>query len=99
MIRMIRMICEIVCPGTLLLGEVVMAPEKVTPYFGTVEKPECHMSYNVTTMATIWHTVATKDTRLLKQQLEIVSGLPEEYVFLNYLRCHGDIGWGSIMKR
>ena len=93
-VRMIRMISEIVCPGVLLLGEVVMEPEKVVPYFGTVEKPECHMLYNVTTMATIWHTVATKDVRLLKRQLDIVSALPKEYVFLNYLRCHDDIGWG-----
>ncbi len=93
-IRMMRMISEIVCPGILLLGEVVMEPEKVVPYFGTVEKPECHMLYNVTTMATTWHTVATRDVRLLKQQLDIVNSLPKEYVFLNYLRCHDDIGWG-----
>lgn len=93
-VRMMRMICEIVCPGVLLLGEVVMEPEKVVPYFGTVEKPECHMLYNVTTMASTWHTVATGDTRLLKLQMDIVSGLPKEYVFLNYLRCHDDIGWG-----
>jgi len=93
-VRMMRMISEIVCPGVLLLGEVVMEPEKVVPYFGTVEKPECHMLYNVTTMATTWHTVATRDTRLLKRQLDIVSALPKEYVFLNYLRCHDDIGWG-----
>jgi len=93
-VRMMRMIGEIVCPGILLLGEVVMEPEKVVPYFGTVEKPECHMLYNVTTMATTWHTVATRSVRLLKQQLDIVNGLPKEYVFLNYLRCHDDIGWG-----
>ena len=93
-VRMMRIISEIVCPGVLLLGEVVMEPEKVVPYFGTVEKPECHMLYNVTTMATTWHTVATRDVRLLKKQLDIVNGLPKEYVFLNYLRCHDDIGWG-----
>lgn len=93
-VRMMRMISEIVCPGVLLLGEVVMEPQKVVPYFGTVEKPECHMLYNVTTMATTWHTVATRDVRLLKQQLDIVNSLPKEYVFLNYLRCHDDIGWG-----
>ena len=91
---MMRMIGEIVCPGVLLLGEVVMEPEKVVPYFGTLEKPECHMLYNVTTMATTWHTVATRDVRLLKRQLDIVNSLPKEYVFLNYLRCHDDIGWG-----
>ena len=93
-VRMMRMISEIVCPSVLLLGEVVMEPEKVVPYFGSVEKPECHMLYNVTTMATTWHTVATRDVRLLKQQLDIVNSLPKEYVFLNYLRCHDDIGWG-----
>ena len=93
-VRMMRMISEIVCPGVLLLGEVVMEPEKVVPYFGTVEKLECHMLYNVTTMATTWHTVATRDTRLLKRQLDIVGALPKDYVFLNYLRCHDDIGWG-----
>ena len=93
-VRMMRMISEIVCPSVLLLGEVVMEPEKVVPYFGSVEKPECHMLYNVTTMATTWHTVATRDVRLLKRQLDIVNALPKDYVFLNYLRCHDDIGWG-----
>ena len=94
LVRMMRIVCEIVCPGTLLLGEVVMEPSKVTPYFGTVEKPECHLLYNVTTMASTWHTVATRDVRLLRHQLDGVFALPKEYGFLNYLRCHDDIGWG-----
>ena len=94
LVRMMRMICEIVCPGTLLLGEVVMEPSKVVPYFGPVEKPECHLLYNVTTMATVWHTVATRDVRLLAHQLRQVIRLPKTYTFLNYLRCHDDIGWG-----
>lgn len=94
LVRMMRIITEIVCPSVLLLGEVVMEPSKVVPYFGTVEKPECHMLYNVTTMASTWHTVATKDVRLLKRQMNQLSDLPKDYIFLNYLRCHDDIGWG-----
>ena len=93
-VRMMRMICEIVCPGVLLLGEVVMAPEKVVPYFGTPEKPECHMLYNVTTMASTWHTVATREVDLLRRQIDTIASLPKNYVFQNYLRCHDDIGWG-----
>lgn len=93
-VRMMRMIAEIVCPSVILLGEVVMEPEKVVPYFGTVEKLECHMLYNVTTMATTWNSIATRDIRLLKKQMDIVSRLPKQYTFLNYLRCHDDIGWG-----
>ena len=92
--RMLRMVCEIVCPSVLLLGEVVMEPVKVAPYFGTPEKPECHMLYNVTTMATTWHTLATGDVSLLKRQMEAVCALPKDFLFLNYLRCHDDIGWG-----
>ena len=94
LVRMMRMVCEIVCPGVLLLGEVVMEPSKVVPYFGSVERPECHMLYNVTTMATTWHTVATRDVKLLRHQLGQVFALPKMYTFLNYLRCHDDIGWG-----
>lgn len=93
-VRMLRLICEIVCPGTLILGEVVMAPEKLAPYFGSSEQPECHLLYNATGMCTIWHTVATHDTRLLRHQLDTVHSLPRENIFLNYLRCHDDIGWG-----
>ena len=94
LVRMMHLAVDVVCPGTLLLGEVVMEPSKVVPYFGSLDQPQCHMLYNVTTMASTWHTVATRDVRLLKHQLEAVYSLPKEYTFLNYLRCHDDIGWG-----
>ena len=92
--RIMHLACRIVCPGVLLLGEVVMEPAKVAPYFGTPEKPECDMLYNVTTMCTTWHTLATADTRLLRYQMDQVCALPVSCLFLNYLRCHDDIGWG-----
>ena len=92
--RMLRLACEIVCPGVLLLGEVVMEPAKVAPYFGTQDKPECHLLYNVTTMCSTWNCLATRDVRLLHRQLDQLSALPREYSFQNYLRCHDDIGWG-----
>ena len=93
-VRIMRIICEIVCPSVLLLGEVVMEPSKIAPYFGTVEKPECNMLYNVTTMASTWNSVATRDVRLLDRQMNQLSEMPKNCVFLNYLRCHDDIGWG-----
>ena len=92
--RILHLSCQIVCPGVLLLGEVVMEPAKVAPYFGTADKPECDMLYNVTTMCTTWHTLATRDARLLRYQMDQVCALPSSFLFLNYLRCHDDIGWG-----
>ena len=98
-VRMMRIICEIVCPSVLLLGEVVREPSKIAPYFGTVEKPECNMLYNVTTMVSTWNSVATRDVQLLERQMNELAKLPKNYVFLNYLRCHDDIGWGLDYDR
>lgn len=94
LVRIIRLACQVVCPGVLLLGEVVMEPAKVAPYFGTPERPECDMLYNVTTMCTTWNTVATRNVELLRHQMEQVCALPRTCLFQNYLRCHDDIGWG-----
>ena len=94
LVRILRTVSEIVCPGTLLLGEVVMESGKMVSYFGTTDKPECRMLHNMTTMPLIWHTVATRDARLLHHQLDQIFELPKMYTFLNYLRCHDDIGWG-----
>ena len=92
--RMIRLITETVCPGVILKGEVVMAPRELAPYFGTVEKPECHLLYNASTMATQWSALASADIRQLKHQLDDLHSLPANCCFVNYLRCHDDIGWG-----
>ena len=92
--RMIRLITECVCPGVILKGEVVMAPRELAPYFGTAEKPECHLLYNASTMATQWSALASGDVRQLKRQLDDLHSLPAHCCFVNYLRCHDDIGWG-----
>ena len=93
-VRMMHLACQLVCPGVALLGEVVMEPREVVPYFGSEEKPECDILYNVTTMCTTWHSLATRDVRLLSHQMEQVCRLPDNCFFQNYLRCHDDIGWG-----
>ena len=98
LVRIMNLACRIVCPGVLLLGEVVMEPKEVVPYFGSPEKPECDILYNVTTMCTIWHTMATRDVTLLRHQIDLMSGLPDNCLFQNYLRCHDDIGWGLDYK-
>lgn len=94
LMRMIRLIMECVCPGVLLKGEVVMAPKELAPYFGTEEKPECHILYNSSTMCTQWSALASGDVRQLKKQLDDLHSLPPHCHFVNYLRCHDDIGWG-----
>lgn len=93
-VRMVRMILEVVCPAVILKGEVVMAPRELPPYFGTQKKPECHMLYGASTMVNLWAALAARDTRLLKHQMDVIHSLPDNCYFINYLRCHDDIGWG-----
>ncbi|WP_258175585.1 alpha-amylase family protein [Bifidobacterium callitrichos] len=93
-VRMMRMMLEIVCPAVVLKGEVVMSPKELAAYFGTPERPECHMLYNVSIMVNLWSALANGDTRLLKAQIDKLDALPENCWFVNYLRCHDDIGWG-----
>ena len=93
-VRMMRMMLEVVCPAVVLKGEVVMAPKELAAYFGTPEHPECHMLYNVSIMVNLWSALASGDVRLLKDQLDKLNALPENCWFVNYIRCHDDIGWG-----
>ena len=93
-VRMLRMILEMVCPSVILKGEVVMEPKELPVYFGTENEPECHMLYGVSSMVNLWAALATRDTRMLKHQMDVIHSLPKNCYFVNYLRCHDDIGWG-----
>lgn len=95
LIRIFRLVLEIVAPLCIIKGEVVMAPKEVAPYFGTENRPECHLLYNVSLMVQMWNTLATRDTRLLEKNLsELPTEIPSTACWVNYLRCHDDIGWG-----
>ncbi len=92
-IRLIHIVMDIVCPSIVLKGEVVMAPSELAAYFGTEEKPECHLLYNAAIMANLWDSLVSQDTKLLVEQLNKIMSLPSHCHFVNYIRCHDDIGW------
>ncbi len=95
LLRIFRLALEIVAPLCIIKGEVVMAPREVAPYFGTERAPECHLLYNVSLMVQMWNSLATRDTRLLQRSLvELPTDIPSSACWVNYLRCHDDIGWG-----
>ena len=91
--RMMRIICEIVCPGVLLLGKTGMERESSLSWFGTPEKPVFHLLSSSESMADIWHTVATRDVSLLRRQIDRRYSLSQNCIFLNALRNHDEIQW------
>ena len=52
-VRMLRMILEMVCPGVIFKRRVVMEPKELD-LFGTEQEPECHMLYGVSSMVNLW---------------------------------------------
>ena len=94
-IRIFRIILEIASPATIIKGEVVMSPKLVAPYFGTQQAPECHLLYNVSLMVELWNALATRDTRMLSSSIDAIpDNIPDSACWVNYVRCHDDIGWG-----
>jgi amylosucrase len=44
-------------------------------------------------MALLWEAAATREARLLEQAVKTRSRIPADCAWVNYLRCHDDIGW------
>ena len=50
--------------------------------------------YNASFMVLLWNSLATRDVRLMERSLSIDYGIPQDGTWINYVRCHDDIGWG-----
>lgn len=81
---------RIAAPGVLFKSEAIVHPDDVAKY---VSPNECQISYNPTLMALLWESLATREVRLLKKSLSHRHHLPDGTTWVNYLRCHDDIGW------
>ena len=90
---LLRMVCEIVCPGILLLGETDRPPAEAAAFGGTSDMPELHIVNSTQLMSDLWHTVATKDTALLRRGIDRAADLPQAPVFQNYLRNRNTVRW------
>ena len=93
LLRMTRMVCEIVCPGVLLLGETDRTPAAAAAFGGTADMPELHIVNSTQLMSDIWHTVATKDASLLRHGIDKTADLSQAPVFQNYLRNRNTVRW------
>jgi amylosucrase len=95
-LQLLKDCTQVTAPGVLFIAEAIVAPVEVTKYFGedAVIAKECEIAYNATLMALLWDAVATKNARLLNQGIASVPLKLERATWLNYIRCHDDIGLG-----
>ncbi|MBT8300436.1 MAG: alpha amylase, partial [Maribacter sp.] len=96
LISLFKMCLQVIAPGVVFLAEAVVAPNEIIKYFGlgTMKGNECEIAYNATLMALLWDAIATKKTALLYKNLQNLPKKPKEATWVNYLRCHDDIGLG-----
>lgn len=95
-LQLMKDCCQVTAPGVLFIAEAIVAPSEVTKYFGedAINAKECEIAYNATLMALLWDTVATKNATLLNQGIKNLPTKLERATWLNYIRCHDDIGLG-----
>ena len=90
LIQAFQFVAKIAAPSLQFKSEAIVHPDEVIKY---INGAECHLSYNPLQMALFWSTVATRDTRLLSVSLKNRWAVPEKCAWVNYIRCHDDIGW------
>lgn len=90
LIQAFNRLARIATPGLVFKSEAIVHPDDVVKY---ISPHECQISYNPTLMALLWESLATRQVRLLVQSLSHRHRLPAQTAWVNYLRCHDDIGW------
>lgn len=91
-LQMFHLILAHASPSVSLLGEAIVEAEEIVGYFGQ-DKTECDLMYNAPMMVNLWNGLATRDATLLKVDMNQLQN-PNGRAWINYARCHDDIGWG-----
>lgn len=81
---------RIAAPAMVLKSEAIVHPDEVRKYVG---EKECQLSYNPQLMALLWNSLATRETRTLRTAMEKRFRVEGNCEWVNYIRCHDDIGW------
>jgi len=82
---------NIAAPALAFKSEAIVHPDEVRKY---ISRNECELSYNPQLMALLWESLATKDTRVLQRAMRDRFAIDPQAAWVNYVRCHDDIGWG-----
>lgn len=96
LLQLMKDCCQVTAPGILFIAEAIVAPVEIIKYFGedAVIAKECEIAYNATFMALMWDAIATKNSKLLSLGVANLPVKLERATWLNYIRCHDDIGLG-----
>ncbi|MFN6969727.1 MAG: alpha-amylase family glycosyl hydrolase [Rheinheimera sp.] len=90
LIKAFNAVARIAAPALQFKSEAIVHPDEVVKY---IAPNECQLSYNPLLMALLWNSLATRKTRLLSESLRRRFEIDPQCSWVNYIRCHDDIGW------
>jgi amylosucrase len=90
LIRAFNTVARIAAPALLFKSEAIVHPDEIIRY---IDQHECQLSYNPLIMTLLWESLATRRVDMLKAALEERFPIPNGCAWVNYVRCHDDIGW------
>lgn len=90
LVEAFNLIARIAAPALQFKSEAIVHPDEVIRY---ISGKRCQLSYNPLLMALLWESLATREVRLLSFSMEKRFTIPEGTSWVNYIRCHDDIGW------
>ncbi|MFC4654941.1 alpha-amylase family glycosyl hydrolase [Rheinheimera marina] len=90
LIQAFNAVARIAAPALQFKSEAIVHPDEVVKY---IAPTECQLSYNPLLMALLWNSLATRKTRLLTESLKRRFAIDPHCSWVNYIRCHDDIGW------
>lgn len=90
LVQAFNALLRIAAPSLLFKSEAIVHPDEVAKY---ISEEECQLSYNPLLMALLWNSLATREVRLLRQSMSHRFQISEGCAWVNYVRCHDDIGW------
>ncbi|WP_462321383.1 alpha-amylase family glycosyl hydrolase [Halochromatium sp.] len=89
-IQAFNALVSIAAPAMVFKSEAIVHPDEVREY---ISIDECPLSYNPQLMALLWDALATRDVRVLQRAMRSRFAVPSGCAWVNYVRCHDDIGW------
>lgn len=90
LVQAFNALLRIAAPALLFKSEAIVHPDEVARY---ISEAECQLSYNPLLMALLWNSLATREVRLLRHSMSRRFTIPAGCAWVNYVRCHDDIGW------
>lgn len=90
LIQAFNAVARIAAPALLFKSEAIVHPDEIIRY---IDLKECQLSYNPLIMTLLWESLATRKVDMLKAALDERFPIPNDCAWVNYVRCHDDIGW------